>query len=167
VDALTAIVAAALVALGAVVVSFVVLWNRGQLRDTRDLRRRIKALDRERRREIESAIRGGRAVGDPRDAALAADVAAHSAHAFSRLSRPRLWLFEAVISSLIVFAALWTGHAWLLVFLVHLLLPLASFILLRRTAMRSARAAEANRALAALFTGEAQPSVRRASTTRS
>jgi hypothetical protein len=151
VEALTAAIVTALIALSAAVVAFVVLRRNAQLREARDLQRRIKALDRERRREIARAIRGGRAVRDPRDAALAADLAAHSAHAARRLSRLRLWLFEAVVSSLIVAAALWTGHAWVLVLLVHVLLPLASLVLARRAATQAARAAETNRALAAQF----------------
>jgi hypothetical protein len=63
-----------------------VLRNRPQLRETRDLRRRTKQLSRERRRDLARALRGGRAVRDPRDAALAADLAEHQGRVFRRFS---------------------------------------------------------------------------------
>jgi hypothetical protein len=51
----------------------------------REIRRQVRQLPRERRREIGRAIREGRAVGDPRDAALTA------AWAEQLNKRGRLW----------------------------------------------------------------------------
>jgi hypothetical protein len=93
----------------------------------RDLRRALRALPRGRRRALSRAVREGRAVDDPRDAALAVALA-RRIQASSNLPRwlvhwPRerphgrraaLWLLYAVwlVASVVLGLTLAAGHFW-------------------------------------------------------
>jgi hypothetical protein len=126
-----------------------------ELQKSRALKRQIKALDRGRRRDLASAIRRGRAVRDPRDAALAAAMAAHTHRTFRKFAYGRIRY--AVLAIELIFAAGLIARAAtapslaLLIPAIPLLVALGAHTLRGRTEQRLHRAETVNRALAAEF----------------
>ncbi|HKU58371.1 MAG TPA: hypothetical protein VJP39_02100, partial [Gaiellaceae bacterium] len=111
---------------------------------------------------VQSALREGRAVSNPRDAALAVQIAEHSVRAATRWPF-RLWLFPAtpwqrlwraahavtvVVGLALAARAIWSAHYghWIVVGYVSLLLlSIPSFVMIYRLLANAPRALEANR----------------------
>lgn len=120
-------------------------------RDGGDLRRRLKSLPPERRRALQRALWRGDAVEDPRDAELAAEVAARR-QALRRLpewNRPR-WVFVFHAIGLVGAVVALVKGEWLLgglVLAVFAYLATMS-ILFNHLAEKASLAEHKNRALA-------------------
>jgi hypothetical protein len=117
----------------------------------RELRRRVNDLPRPRRRALRRAIRRGEAVSDPRDAELAADVAA-SMQGLRRLAEwhRRRWVY-AVHAFAILSGIVWLLQGrWLLGALLVGVWPylLLTSLHLGRLADRAKASEDKNRALA-------------------
>jgi hypothetical protein len=134
---------------------YAVYRSRAQFRESLALRRRAKAISRERRRDLARALRGGRAVRDPRDAALAADLAAHQSRLFSRMAfgktRYVILVIEILIAIGLLVRVVTDPTPALLAGLVPLLFALAFHLTRSYGVRRLGRAEAANRALANEF----------------
>jgi hypothetical protein len=155
VDTMALVVFAIVVLLAAGAGLYAVYRSRAQFRESLALRRRAKALSRERRRDLARALRGGRAVRDPRDAALAADLAAHQGRLFSRMAfgktRYVILVIEILIAIGLLVRAVTDPTPALLAGLFPLLLAVAFHLSWGYGVRRLERAEAANRALANEF----------------
>ena len=122
--------------------------------DRDGIRQRLRELPPERGRAIRRAVRRGEAVADPRDAALAAEVAARM-QGLRRIGRwyRKRWIIVLHVLTL-VGAAYWVvaGEWWLGALLIAALVyPFVTFVFFDRLADRARLAEEKNRALAGTF----------------
>jgi hypothetical protein len=124
--------------------SMAIGWRRGRRRVDPDWRRRWKSVERSRRRRIARAVRAGRAVDDPRDAELAAELAQKVTVALPKMRRHVLLLLTSV--AIVTVTALLVRDMWLVAYeSVSIVLAVVATALLWRARRRAADAEAANR----------------------
>jgi hypothetical protein len=150
-----AIVLITLAVLAGLVGAFLLRGVPVELRKSRALKRRMKTLDRRRRRDLAGALRRGRAVRDPRDAALAAEMAAQARRMFRKFAYGRIryavLAIELILAAGLIARAATAPSLALLIPAIPLLVALGAHALRGRTEQRLHRAEIANRALAEEF----------------
>jgi hypothetical protein len=125
-----------------------VVWRQLRAGEVRAWRDRWKAVERRRRRRVARAVRRGRAVEDPRDAALAVALAdATRRHVRVLHGGGAGWLFAALLVGVALLRVLEGSLAAIVFVVFEGVLLLALWPLGRRMRTRLGRARAANQAL--------------------
>jgi hypothetical protein len=152
VDAVAIAVTVVLIAFGAAAAGFIVRRGRPVFTEGRELQRRLKAVPGERRREIGRALRAGRAVRDPRDAALAADIASNRLRLVQKVRAGKVEAIllgvEILLALAFIAQAIREPHPGLVLALLPLGFLVSVHIFSLRLKKRLELAEKANRALA-------------------